>query len=135
VELLFPSGGGSLLGALFDSPSSSQSIAAGGHSGVPATAEALEQLLSSLWSGYIEYVIVAEGPVFVQIAGEGEGPYLLEHCPGEDAPMWCVEGGVDGLTACNVLRKVVAGDPNWASGLAWTQLDLSRPKRKKRRDR
>jgi hypothetical protein len=133
MELLFPSGGAGLLDLVFSSHSD---LAGGSHEAAAADPATLERLLSSLWQGHIEYLIVAEGPVFVQIAGEGDGPYALEHCPGEDAPMWCVEGGVDGLTACTVLRRVVAGDANWAQGLAWTPLDLGRPaKRRKRRER
>lgn len=124
MDLLFPPGGAGLLD-LVSGSSTFGGLTDAGHQRAPATPETLERLLTSLWQGEIEYVIVEEGPVFVQIAGEGDGPYLVEYCPGPDVPMWSAGDagrGVDGLTACTVLRRVVAGDPNWAAGVTWAPM-------------
>ena len=135
MDLLFPSGGAGLLD-LMSGSSSFGDLADAGHHRTPASPETLERLLASLWQGEIEYLIVEEGPVYVQIAGDGDGPYMLQYCPGDDVPMWQVEPGVDGTTACNVVRRVVAGDPAWAAGIEWVPLDLGRrAKRTRRRER
>ena len=115
MDLRFPGGAGpsSFFGSL-------PMVGAGGAQVVPATPEALEELLRAVWEGWIEFLIVEEGDVFVQVAGQGEGPYVLQYQPPGGADMLQVPGaGVDGQTMCTVLRKVVAGDPSWHVGLSW----------------
>ncbi len=115
MDLRFPGGAGlsSLFGTVPQIGPASSGV-------LPATPEALEDLLRALWEGWIEFLIVEEGDVFVQVAGAGAGPYVLQYQPPGGAPMLEVPGsGVDGVTMCTVLRRVVAGDPSWHVGLVW----------------
>ena len=47
----------------------------GGDASVPASAAALEELLAALQRGWIEYLGVHDGQVFLQIAGDGDVPH------------------------------------------------------------
>lgn len=117
MDLRFPSGSAGLSSFLTDLGSHAGTAASGV---LPATPERLEELLRALWQGWVEFLIVEEGDVFVQVAGEGAGPYQLQYQPPGGGAMLQAAGGViDGLTMCDVLRKVVAGDPGWHAGVAW----------------
>lgn len=117
MDLLFPGGAGPSL--FWDADQHSSNVR------VPATPEALEDKLRAVWDGRIEFLILEEGDVFVQAAGQGNGPYELDYQPPGGATMLRATGaGVDGVTMCTVFRKVLAGDASWHVGIGWEPFPL-----------
>ncbi len=85
MQLLVPEGG-SILDTVFSS--SSMDIFDGGHQGVDGPSDQdLTDALAALRAGWIEYVILQDGDEFLQVAGEGDGPYLVQLCPGDPDQM------------------------------------------------
>lgn len=88
---------------------------------VDAVSEAqLKEALNSLAHGEIEFVILEDGPAFLQAAGEGDGPYAVEHCENEGAPLTGIDGGVDRATAERVMLAFRRGDAAWRLSHSWT---------------
>ena len=46
------------------------------------TIEQLQEALGAIRQGHIEYIVLSEGDSFLQIAGDGDGPYQVEYNPG-----------------------------------------------------
>ena len=44
----------------------------------------LDEALSALTRGDVEYLILEEGDCFLQVAGEGDGPYQVQRSDGGD---------------------------------------------------
>mgnify|MGYP000850388860 FL=1 len=76
------------------------------------TVEALDAALAAMQRGDIEYVTLIDGEEFAQAAGDGDGPYLLEHHGGPRGPVTSVSNApFDVVTA--VLTSYRAGDGAW----------------------
>jgi hypothetical protein len=112
MEIFTPGGG-----SIFDSSALSATNAASA-----ATPERLGQALDALAQGRIEFVGLGEGDQFVQAAGQGEGPYLLQYQPPGGGAMVHVPAGADRATVVRVFHQVLAGDPAWHQGLTWQPL-------------
>lgn len=87
-----------------------------------ATEAQINEAIDAMIRGHIEYVILDDGGPFVQAAGEGPGPYALEHCPGDSESIVEVPGGVDAETMRKVLVAYGRGDLGWRGALAWAPL-------------
>jgi hypothetical protein len=70
-----------------------------------------------------EFVTLIEGPeVFMQAAGEGDGPYQLEYRDGDDERHFC---GVGAFRKEDVLRALLwylEDDARWRTEISWQQL-------------
>jgi hypothetical protein len=86
------------------------------------TAEQLAAAIDAMTKGYMEYVILEDRGQFVQAAGEGGGPYALQHFPGGSDAMLEVTGGVDAETMRKVLEAYRRGDMGWRGALAWVPM-------------
>jgi hypothetical protein len=63
------------------------------------------------------YVVLEQDDEFLQAAGDGAGPYALQHSVGDqlvEAP-----GGVDAATMRKVMLAYRRGDPAWRGAIAW----------------
>jgi hypothetical protein len=119
VDLLLPGGGLGLEGWL--APSASTVVERGGHRGIadPSPAE-VDQALDALRDGHVEYVILeVSDDHFLQAAGDGDGPYVLQRCAGDAGAMASAPGGADADTVRRAMHAYLAGDAS--AGLAWDQ--------------
>jgi hypothetical protein len=130
MELRLPSG------SAFDSVLDTRSIVdAAGHSVVDEpTEEDVQAAVAAMGDGYVEFVILASADgVFVQAAGDGDGPYALQRCDGDADAMRQAEGAVDRATVLHTLLAFRAGDPTWDAEQEWVALGGGRPEGKRRR--
>lgn len=76
------------------------------------SAEELTEALQAMARGDIEYVTLVDGDEFAQAAGDGDGPYLLEHHAGPGGAVTAVSNApFDVVTA--VLASYRSGDGAW----------------------
>jgi hypothetical protein len=95
-----------------------------GNTAVADVSEAqVTDALDALARGDIEFVILEEGDAFLQVAGDGEGPYQVEYCAGDANDMVSVPGGVDRQTARQMLLTYRRADPGWRAPHQWQKLE------------
>jgi hypothetical protein len=130
MELRLPSG--SALDTVLDARSI---VDAAGHSVVDEpTEEDVRLAVAAMGDGNVEFVIVASADaVFVQAAGDGDGPYALQRCDGDPDAMAQAEGAVDREAVLATLLAFRAGDPSWEGAHEWVALGGGRPEGKRRR--
>lgn len=87
-----------------------------------ATEADLLGTLDFMADGNIEYVILEDGERFLQGAGEGDGPYQLEHCPGDADAMTHVPSGVDRAGLRDAMTSFLGGDTAWQTAHDWAPL-------------
>jgi hypothetical protein len=74
--------------------------------------EELTEALQAMQRGDVEYVTLVHGDEFAQAAGDGDGPYLLEHNASPRGPVTSVSNApFDVVTA--VLTSYRSGDGAW----------------------
>ena len=74
--------------------------------------EELDAALAAMQRGDIEFVTLVDGDEFAQAAGDGDGPYLLEHHGGPRGAVTAVSNApFDVVTA--VLTSYRSGDGAW----------------------
>jgi len=120
MDLRFPAGSAGLFASWAGSASD---LTVGDDASVPATPEALRELLAALAKGWIEYVGLHEEPIFLQIAGDGDGPYMIQYSPGDPSAMMHVPSGGSLAQATSAMERVLARDPGWHAGLVWQPFD------------
>ena len=112
-------GSGSILEALLDNLGNTVADAVGGTT-VPSVSEAqVDQALEALTSGEIEYVILEDGEAFLQAAGEGNGPYVVQFTPGSDQDLMDLRDGANAATIRDIFRRYLRGDPAWRIRYSW----------------
>lgn len=72
----------------------------------------LDLALEALRRGDIEFITLIDGDEMTQAAGEGDGPYYLEHQPTPDGPLTSVDNAPFEVVAVT-LRSYRAGDDGW----------------------
>jgi hypothetical protein len=101
-----------------------QTISDPGNAAVADVSEAqVTDALDALARGDIEFVILEEGNAFLQVAGEGEGPYQVEYCAGDANDMVRIPGAVDQQTARRVMLAYRRADPDWRAPHQWQKLE------------
>lgn len=109
MDLRWPDSG-SLLDSLFSDAGHPATSGSGSLSGV--TPAQLDEALAGMQRGDIEYVILEDGPRFLQAAGEGDGPYQVQVT--DDGETMCdVDGGADATTMQRILHAWLRGDDAW----------------------
>lgn len=109
---------GSLLAAVANGLG--RAIADGEGVAVEGVAEAqLADAVAALVRGEIEYVILEDGDEFLQAAGEGAGPYLLQFNPAGGDALQDVPGGVAEAAMRDALLAYRRGDPGWRRAFDW----------------
>lgn len=109
MELHLP-GGSSWFSAFLESRNDLQTTDADVLADV--SADDLVAALEALRRGDIEYVTLVDGEEFAQAAGEGDGPYQLEHHDGSgDDPTATASASYE--LVVDVLSRYRAGDPSW----------------------
>lgn len=108
----------SLLGRIGASP---MEVSGGSRVGNPTEAQ-INEAIDAMIRGHMEYVILEDKGQFVQAAGDGAGPYALEHFPGGSESILEVPGGVDADTMRKVLLAYARGDLGWRGALGWAPL-------------
>jgi len=75
--------------------------------------------------GADEFAILAQdGEVYIQAAGEGDGPYVLEYRDGgADSHFECART-LSKAEARSAFMKYFKGDGSWKSDLEWSRQDL-----------
>jgi hypothetical protein len=86
------------------------------------TEDQFAQALNALEAGHIELVILEDGEEFLQIAGEGEGPYALQFGPGAPQEMLVVPKGVTRDSAGTAMSSFLRGDGEWREIGVWEPL-------------
>ena len=109
MELRWPESG-SLFASLFSEAGHSALSGSGTLPGV--TPAQLDDGLAALQRGDVEYLILEDGPRFLQTAGEGEGPYQVQ-VTDDGETMHDVAGGADAATMQRILRAYLNGDTAW----------------------
>jgi hypothetical protein len=94
----------------------------GGLSVTTASEAQLREAIDAMSRGDIEFVIVERGEEFLQAAGEGDGPYALQHSAGSSGKMTEVRGGVSAETVRKVLVAYSGGEEGWKGEVRWTEL-------------
>ena len=89
------------------------------------TLEQLDQALTALHAGHIEYIVLADGEAFLQVAGEGEGPYQVEYNPGQVEDQIQSVSGASIATVAAAMRRYRGGDPDWPTLFVWQHAGLS----------
>ncbi len=82
---------------------------------VDVSAEALDGALEAMRDGRIEFVTLVDGDEFAQAAGDGDGPYVLEHYR-DGKPTVTVSNAPFELVSV-VLGKYRSGDGSWRQDL------------------
>jgi len=79
----------------------------------------LDTAIAALERGDVEYLGLHQHGTFVQVAGEGSGPYQLEASLGDVDQQVAVPGGVtlDGVRLA--LHGFLAGDLAWPQSFPW----------------
>jgi hypothetical protein len=126
MELRLP-GGGSFLDAF---TTASESVDGSGHQVVASPSAAdLDEALEGLQHGHVEFVILDDGGSFLQVAGEGDGPYQLEWWPAGSDGAWTPAAGPASLDLVRrAMHAYCAGDPAPAD-LVLVQEPPARPRR------
>jgi hypothetical protein len=107
----------SILGGLGRTPADGYGLA------VDAVSEdQLVAAIAAMIRGDIEFVILEDGPAFVQAAGEGDGPYALQCRPPSGDGLLEVQGGVDSATMRGALLAYHRGDPAWRGQHRWSSV-------------
>jgi hypothetical protein len=83
------------------------------------TPERLDQALAALEQGHVEYLGLHEGEAFLQVAGEGAGPYQIELHPGPPGFPVSVPAGVTVEAVRYALHGFLTSDPTWAQPFPW----------------
>ena len=115
-------GSGSLLESLLNRPGALPTDTGDGTTLENVTEAQVVQALEAMALGHIEYVILEQGAEFLQAAGEGAGPYALQHSPGVSKSMIEVPGGVGAETMRKVLLAYARGDLGWRGALGWAPM-------------
>ena len=113
--------GTSLLDSLLRDTTTPAGLVGGDAAIADVSAAQLDESIAALERGDIEYLGLHAGEAFVQVAGEGIGPYQLEVSPGRVEDQVQVPGGttIDGVR--HALHGYLAGDPTWTEAFAWSQ--------------
>ncbi len=123
MELRVPSGGS--IFDVFGADALSSVSGVGTDAAIAAVTPAqLDDALGALERGAIEYVVLADDPTFVQVAGSGSGPYQLEYNPGQVEHQVRVPEGVGISDVHLVLHAYLAGNPAWAQSFTWQSAGL-----------
>jgi hypothetical protein len=109
MDLRWPDSG-SLLDSLFSDAGNSAMSGSGSLPGV--TPAQLDEGLAALQRGDVEYLILEDGPRFLQAAGEGDGPYQVQ-VTGDGETMHDVDGGADATTMQRILHAYLRDDAAW----------------------
>jgi hypothetical protein len=109
MDLRWPDSG-SLLDTLFSDAGNTAMSGSGSLPGV--TPAQLDEGLAALQRGDVEYLILEDGPRFLQAAGEGGGPYQVQ-VTGDGETMHDVDGGADATTMQRILHAYLRGDVAW----------------------
>jgi hypothetical protein len=80
------------------------------------SADDLAAALDALRRGDVEFVTLVDGEEFAQAAGDGEGPYQLEHHDGTGGDPTAVADAPYDLVV-DVLGRYLAGDDSWRTSL------------------
>ena len=118
-----PDGGTSFLTWLV-ADSSALVRGAGGDAAVAdVTPAQVDDALAALERGDIEYVGLHEGEAFLQVAGAGAGPYVIELHPGPPGFPVHVPAGVTAEAVRFALHGFLTAHPTWAQAFPWEPLD------------
>jgi hypothetical protein len=125
VNLRLP-GGTSILDILTGSPETGGGV--GGGAVVPrVTPDQLQEALASLRAGHVEFVILEDDPGFQQVAGDGNGPYVLERHAGDGSPPLIAAAPLSFEQVHRAMHAYLAGQLEH-DGVQWVQ-DAPPPKR------
>jgi hypothetical protein len=89
-----------------------------------ATEADLLGALDFMADGNIEYVILEDGERFLQAAGERDGPYHLQYCPGDAEAMTHVPSGVDRTGLRDAMASFRRGDTAWQTDHDWAPYEF-----------
>jgi hypothetical protein len=109
MDLRWPDSG-SLLDSLFSD--AGHPAMSGSGSLASVTPAQLGEALAAMQRGDVEYVILEDGPRFLQAAGEGDGPYEVQ-VTGDGETMHTIDGGADATTTGRILHDYLRGDAAW----------------------
>ena len=134
MELRIPSGAG-LLDSLLRDTTTPSGLVGGDAVVVGVTPAQLDDAIAGLERGDIEYLGLHDGGAFVQVAGDGGGPYQLELNPGRVEDQVRVPGGVSAAGMRSALHGFLVADQTWALPFAWegAGLGADRPPTGRRR--
>ena len=111
---------GSLVDALIGSLGD-PSHAVSGDLGIDdASPEQLNDALDALVRGDIEYVMLEDGDDFLQVAGEGDGPYQVE--VSQQERLREIPGGMDAPSMRALVAAYHRGDSAWRTA-NWTPVE------------
>jgi hypothetical protein len=125
VQLRIPSDAGFL--SAFGADLSDLATGPGDAAVDDVTAERLDQAIDAMAAGHLEYVGLHDGAAFLQAAGEGAGPYLLELHPGDGSPYVRVPQGITLESVRYALQASLARDPDWPRAFTWQPAELAPP--------
>jgi hypothetical protein len=125
VELRIP-GGADLL-SIFGVDLSDLAHGPGDTAVDDVTPERLDQAIDSMARGHLEYVGLHEGPTFLQAAGEGAGPYVIELHPDAGDAYVHVPEGVTPEAVRYALHGFLQHDPTWMQAFPWQPATLAPP--------
>ena len=128
MELRVPSGA-SLLDSLLRDTTTPAGLVGGDAVIAGVTSAQLDDAIAGLRRGEIEYLGLHHGEAFVQVAGEGDGPYLLELNPGRVEDQVRVPGGVSAAGMRAALHGFLVEDPTWALPFSWEGAGLGDDRR------
>lgn len=110
---------GSVLGALVGSLGDPATPSSGNWTTESVTAEQLDEALTALCRGDLEFLILEAGEDFLQVAGEGDGPYQIE--VSEHGEMRALAAGALLAAMREIVHAYRRGDTGWRDA-AWTPL-------------
>jgi hypothetical protein len=110
---------GSFADALLHSLGDPTTLASGDWIADAVTAEQLDEAIAALSRGDIEFFILEDGDDFLQVAGDGEGPFQVELS--EDAEMRTLAGGARMPAMREIVHAYRRGDTAWRAA-PWTPL-------------
>lgn len=124
MELHVPGGGGWFDALVRGDTTGVTDLASGEIALAEVTPAQLDDAIAALVRGDVEYLALHDAGTFVQVAGDGAGPYEIEYNPGQLADQVRVPGGiaVDPLRAA--LHGYLGRDPSWAAPLTWQSAGL-----------
>ncbi|MGB3056406.1 MAG: hypothetical protein WBB52_16285 [Acidimicrobiales bacterium] len=73
--------------------------------------DVLQSALEAMQRGEVEFVIIEDGDEFVQAAGDGDGPYQLEHYAVDGTVTAAANAGYPAVAS--VFTSYLAGDGSW----------------------
>jgi hypothetical protein len=118
MNLHLPSSG-SLIEALLNNLGNTVADADGGTLVAAVSETQLDQALDAMKRGDIEYVILEDGDAFLQAAGEGDGPYVVQFTPGSEQNLIDLRGGATAATVRDVFRSFLRGEVGWRIRYPW----------------